>query len=48
MSLAHEEAADRGLSLPVLDTALAAYRQLADEGYGDEGTQAIIRKYDKE
>ncbi len=48
MSLAHEEAADRGLSLPLLDTALAAYRQLADEGYGDEGTQAIIRKYDKE
>lgn len=48
MSLAHEEAADRGLSLPVLDTALAAYRQLADEGYGDEGTQAIIRKYEKE
>jgi len=48
MSLAHEEAADRGLSLPVLDTTLAAYRQLADEGYGDEGTQAIIRKYEKE
>ena len=48
MSLAHEEAAARDLSLPVLDETLAAYRALADEGYGDEGTQAIIRKYMEE
>ena len=48
MSLAREEAEDRDLSLPVLTQVLELYRALADKGLGDEGTQAIIRAYDKE
>ena len=48
MSLASEEAEDRELSLPVLNQVLELYRALADKGLGDEGTQAIIRAYDKE
>ena len=48
MSLAREEAEDRELSLPVLTQVLELYRALADKGLGDEGTQAIIRAYDKE
>ena len=48
MSLAREEAEDRDLPLPVLSRVLDIYRALADKGLGDEGTQAIIRAYDKE
>ena len=48
MSLAREEAEDRDLSLPVLSQVLDLYRALADKGLGDEGTQAIIRGYEKE
>ena len=48
MSLAREEAEDRELSLPVLSQVLELYRALSDKGLGDEGTQAIIRAYDKE
>lgn len=48
MSLAREEAEDRELSLPVLTQVLELYRALADKGLDDEGTQAIIRAYDKE
>ena len=48
MSLAREESEDRELSLPVLTQVLELYRALADKGLGDEGTQAIIRAYDKE
>ena len=48
MSLASEEAEDRELSLPVLNQVLELYRALDDKGLGDEGTQAIIRAYDKE
>ena len=48
MSLAREEAEDRELSLPVLTQVLELYRGLADKGLDDEGTQAIIRAYDKE
>ena len=45
MKLAGEEGADRGLELPVLQTVLAMFQQLDQAGYGDEGTQALIRKY---
>ncbi len=48
MALAHEEAEDRALPLPVLSQVLKSYRGLDEKGLGDEGTQAIIRAYEEE
>lgn len=45
MKLADEESLDRGVRLPVLEMVLGMFEQLAQAGYGDEGTQALIRKY---
>ena len=45
MILAKEEADARGVKLPVLSTVLEAYKALEARGLGDEGTQAIIKKY---
>ena len=45
MGLALSEAQDKGLSLEVLGQALANYRQLEDQGFGDLGTQALIKHY---
>ncbi len=45
MSLADEEAQDRALPLPVLSQVLETYRELAERGLQDEGTQAIIKAY---
>ena len=45
MGLALSEAQAKGLSLEILDQALANYRQLEDQGYGDLGTQALIKHY---
>ncbi|MDD3192455.1 MAG: NAD(P)-dependent oxidoreductase [Oscillospiraceae bacterium] len=47
MSIATEEAAQRGLDLGVLDQTLQMYRELEADGLGDLGTQALIRYYDK-
>ncbi len=47
MKLAQEEAGDSGLSLEVLATALANYEGLAQQGYGDLGTQALIKHYER-
>lgn len=47
MKLASEEAADSGLHLEVLNAVLSNYEQLEKEGYGDLGTQALIKHYEK-
>lgn len=45
MGLALSEAQAKGLSLEILEQALANYRQLEDQGFGDLGTQALIKHY---
>ena len=45
MSIAAEESGRMDMDLPVLGTVLSMYRFLEDAGYGDEGTQALIRAY---
>ena len=45
MSIATEEAGRMDIDLPVLGTVLSIYQFLVAEGYGDEGTQALIRAY---
>lgn len=45
MGLALSEAQAKGLSLEILEQALANYRQLEDRGFGDLGTQALIKHY---
>jgi 3-hydroxyisobutyrate dehydrogenase/2-hydroxy-3-oxopropionate reductase len=45
MSLADAEARERDLPLPVLEKVLALMRGLDEKGYGEEGTQALIRSY---
>lgn len=45
MKLAQEEAAGSGLQLEVLQQALANYKELEAEGYGDLGTQALMKHY---
>ena len=46
MKLALIEANRKGLSLDVLSMVLANYEELEAEGYGELGTQALIRFYD--
>ena len=45
MTLADGEARARDLPMPVLEKVLAMFRALEAQGYGDEGTQALIRVY---
>ncbi|OPZ70120.1 MAG: 2-hydroxy-3-oxopropionate reductase [Firmicutes bacterium ADurb.Bin467] len=45
MSLADAEARERDVPLPVLEKVLALMRGLDEKGYGEEGTQALIRSY---
>ena len=45
MRLADEESQDRGLQLPVLQLVKGMFEELARAGYGEEGTQALIRRY---
>ncbi len=45
MTLADGEARTRDLPMPVLEKVLAMFRALEAQGYGDEGTQALIRAY---
>lgn len=46
MGIADEEARSRALTLPVLQKALALYQEMAQQGMGDLGTQALIRHYE--
>lgn len=48
MKLALEEAGESGITLEVLRQALTNYRELEDDGYGDCGTQVLIKHYEKE
>ncbi len=45
MHIVEEEMAERGGSLPMLHTVLSLYEQMAEDGDGDLGTQALIRLY---
>ena len=45
MGLALEEAQASGLTLDILDKVLENYRALEGEGFGDLGTQALIKHY---
>ena len=47
MKLALTEANMSGLSLDVLSQALANYEVLESEGYGDLGTQALMKYYEE-
>lgn len=47
MGIAQEEAASMGLETPGLQLALQRYRELAEAGGGDEGTQALYRLYQR-
>lgn len=46
MKLSVEEAEKSGLTLEVLNTALQNYIELEDQGYGDLGTQTLIKHYE--
>ena len=45
--MAEEEAEKKALDLPVLKQVLKEYRELAAEGKGDLGTQALYTYYEK-
>ncbi len=45
MDIALAEAEQMGLNLPGLDLARSMYNQLLEQGYGDNGTQVIYKKY---
>ena len=45
MTIATEEAEDVGLEMPVLNQVLSMYRALSENGYGDLGTQALIKYF---
>lgn len=47
MALAKDEADERGKALPILEKVLGMYQAMEARGLGDEGTQAIIRAYEK-
>ena len=47
LTLVEEEAGKAGIALPVAHQVLALYRQLLEEGYGQLGTQALIKAYQK-
>lgn len=47
LTLVEEEASKAGIALPVAHQVLELYRQLNDEGYGQLGTQALIKAYKK-
>ena len=47
LKLALVEANISGLSLEMLSQLTAIYEELETDGYGDEGTQALIRYYEK-
>ena len=46
MSIASEEASGAGLSLKVLETVFSMYEKLSEEGFGEDGTQALIHYYE--
>lgn len=47
MKLALEEAQESGVELDVLGKVLSNYQKLEEEGFGDLGTQALMKHYEK-
>ena len=47
MKIVRDEGAERGLDLKMLDAVLALYEQMADMGLENDGTQALIKVYEK-
>lgn len=47
LTLVEEEASKAHIDLPITHQVLGLYRQLLDEGYGQLGTQALIKAYKK-
>jgi len=48
MKIVREEMEKRGVELRVLDTVLSLYEQMAADGLENDGTQALIKLYEKE
>lgn len=48
MNIAVSEALEFGAKLPISEEVLNMYKDLAEDGMGDLGTQALIKYYDKE
>jgi len=48
MRLAAESARELGLNAPALDLVLRLYEELESRGYGEEGTQALFRLYQRD
>lgn len=46
MTLVKEESNERELTLDMLETVLSMYEELVEEGYGDLGSQALIKYYE--
>ena len=47
MRIVRDEMADRGVSLGMLNTVLGLYEDMAEEGLENDGTQALIKLYQK-
>ena len=45
MLLAVDEAGKENLNLDVLLTVMSHYKQLEDDGFGENGTQTLIKYY---
>ena len=45
MDIAISEAEQMGLNLPGLELARSMYHHLLEQGYGDNGTQVLYKKY---
>ena len=48
MAIALDEGKASGAKLPVVETVIEMYREMDKEGFGDLGTQALIKYYEKE
>ena len=47
MRIVRDEMADRGVTLGMLNTVLGLYEEMAEEGFENDGTQALIKLYQK-
>ena len=47
MTIATEEAKDVNLNMNIVNNVLSMYQSLDKEGYGELGTQALIKYYQK-
>ena len=47
MRIIRQEAQEKGIELPMLNTVLQEYEEMDAEGMGNLGTQALIRRYER-